>query len=245
MALAKRAARSTAILASTPEMEKQIRKLRFEVTLMPTIGLDFAGLPRGTRKEKHAGPLRLLYVGNILTLKGIDLMLHALAQSGTDATLTLIGDGNFRAACERLVERLGLGERVKFRGRMPREEVLRIYRDFDVFAFPSLHDTGGYAVIEAMFNELPVICLDCGGPSVAVAAGTGIKVPLGKRSEVITRLAAAVGHYVHNRNMVLEQGQNAHASVMQNYEWERKGEAMNRIYQEAANRKAADPRQAT
>ena len=65
---------------------------------------------------------------------------------------------------KRLVERLGLGERVKFEGRLPRAEVLKAYPRYDVCIFPSLHDTGGYAVIEAMFNELPVICLEYGGP---------------------------------------------------------------------------------
>jgi hypothetical protein len=42
------------------------------------------------------------------------------------------------------------------------------YCEFDVFLFPGLHDTGGYAAIEAMFNALPVNCPDSGGRPVAV-----------------------------------------------------------------------------
>src|SRR5439155_12161859 len=93
------------------------------------------------------GPLKILFVGNIITLKGIDLAIHALHQSGIDATFTLVGDGNYLEAAKKLAKRLGVEKKVEFRGRMPRREVLEIYSHYDLFLFPSLHDTGGYAVI--------------------------------------------------------------------------------------------------
>src|SRR5438552_13480276 len=102
--------------------------------------------------QADAGPLKLLFVGNIITLKGIDLALEALKRSGTNATLTLIGNGNYLTTAREQAQRLGLQQRVIFPGRLPRDEVLKAYADFHVFIFPSLHDTGGYAVIEAMFN---------------------------------------------------------------------------------------------
>ncbi len=229
--LPKRAHQSTTVLASTHEMQQILSHLGTDAKLVPTIGLHLESSP-APRKERKPGPMRLLFVGNIITLKGVDLALQALKKSNTDATFTLVGDGNFLTAARRLAEKLGLQARVEFRGRLPRAEVLRLYSDFDVFIFPSLHDTGGYAVIEAMSAGLPVICLDCGGPAVAVQANCGRRIPLGSRAKVIEHLASAICDYNQNRNLFIEHGDEALKSVSERYGWGRKGEQMNEIYQE-------------
>lgn len=230
--LPKRAAATTITLASTPEMQRAFSRLGFESRLMPTIGLDAAALPYNPHKE-HDGPLRLLFVGNIITLKGVDLALHALKQAQTGTTFTLVGDGDFLPAARKLVSKLGLEKQVQFRGRLPRADVLKLYSQFDVFIFPSLHDTGGYAVIEAMFNGLPVICLDCGGPAVAVREGCGVKIPLLGRSMIISAMAQAIREYDQSREHRRKDGGNAREAVLRHYEWEKKGAQMNEVYQEA------------
>lgn len=228
--LPKRARVTTMILASTPEMQRTFANLGFDAEIMPTIGLQTSMLPY----EPHQctpGPLKLLFVGNIITLKGIDLALAALRDSGTNATFTLVGAGNYLPAARRQVARFGLKDRVIFKDRLPREEVLKLYREYDVFLFPSLHDTGGYAVIEAMFSELPVICLECGGPAVAVNAGCGQKVPLGSRDTVVAGLAGAIRWYDQNRSALPKHGQAARKRVLDDYDWERKGVSMDERYQ--------------
>jgi glycosyltransferase involved in cell wall biosynthesis len=231
-----RRARATAlVLASTREMQGAFRRLGIETEVMPTIGLNPAELAYRQHPPRE-GPLKFLFVGNIITLKGIDIALEALAQSGTKATLTLVGQGNFQPAAAELAKNLGLADRVEFLGRLPREQVLKLYPDFDIFLFPSLHDTGGYAVIEAMFNELPVICLDCGGPGVAVPAGGGIKVPITSRHKVIAELAGGIRWYAENRSAIAEHGRVAREAVLRNYDWQRKGVQMNACYAEAIRR---------
>ena len=175
-------------------------------------------------------------MGNLITLKGVDLAIEALAASGTDATLTLLGEGSYLPAARRLTRRLGVADRVSFRGRLPRAQVLTLYPEFDVFLFPSLHDTGGYAVIEAMFNELPVICLDCGGPAVSVRESCGVKVPVTRRAEVIAGLADGIRLYDQDRQRLAEHGQAAREVVLQEYDWDKKGEQMNKVYEEATER---------
>jgi len=243
--LPSRARAMTVILASTPEMQRAFAKFGFAAELMPTIGLRTQELPYRPRRVSE-GPLKLLFVGNIITLKGVDLALDALKASATDATFTLVGSGNYLPAVKKLAQNLGLGNRVNFRGRLPREEVLRMYSQHDVFVFPSLHDTGGYAVIEAMFNELTVICLDCGGPAVAVRAGCGIKVPLDSRPILITNLAAAIRHYDRDRSAVLADGKNARDIVLNFYDWDKKGEQMNECYLAAvSNHKSRESSKST
>jgi glycosyltransferase involved in cell wall biosynthesis len=233
--LPRRARATTLILVSTSEMQRVFARLGFETQLMPTIGLNTAELPYQPHR-RSGGPLKLLFVGNIITLKGIDLAIEALKASGADATFTLVGSGNYLAAAQAQAAKLGLGDQVFFPGRLPREQVLKIYPDYDVFVFPSLHDTGGYAVIEAMHNELPVICLDCGGPAVAVSERCGIKVPLGPRAGVVAGLAAAIRGYAQNRALLAEHGRAARGRILRQYDWASKGRQMDECYQATANR---------
>ncbi|HWD94250.1 MAG TPA: glycosyltransferase family 4 protein [Verrucomicrobiae bacterium] len=240
--LAKRAAASDTVLVSTMEMQSSLAKLKLPSQLIPTIGLQTRDLPHSSHRQS-AGPLRIIFVGKIISLKGIDLALKALSDSGTDATLTFIGTGNYLPAARRCVEKLGLKDRVTFLGKLPREEVLAIYSTFDVMLFPSLHDTGGFAVIEAMFNELPVICLDCGGPAVAVRAGCGIRVPIGSRKSVIEGLAAAIRYYDGDRQALLAHGKAARETILDHYDWDKKGDQMNEVYAETLARASKQPRE--
>jgi glycosyltransferase involved in cell wall biosynthesis len=223
---------TTLLLASTAEMQRAFGKLGLESRLMGSVGLRPAEMPYRPHAAR-AGPLKVLFVGNIITLKGVDLALEAFAASGVDATFTLIGAGNYLPVARRKAAALGLGERVVFKGRWPRPEVLQAYPDYDLFLFPSLHDTGGYAVLEAMFNELPVICLDCGGPALAVKPECGRKVAVGRRAEIIAGLAEAIRWYAGNPGALAAQGQAARQVVLREYDWDRKGEQMNACYAEA------------
>lgn len=242
--LPKRAAATTVTLASTLEMQRAFARLGFESRLMPTIGLHTGALPYRPR-ESHGGPLKFLFVGNIITLKGIEFALHALKESGTNATFTLIGDGNYLPAARKLTKKLGIEKQVEFRGRIPRTDVLKLYSDFDVFVFPSLHDTGGYAVIEAMFNGLPVICLDCGGPAIAVRDGCGVRVPASSRAGVISGLAGAFREYDRQRERITEHGQRAREVILRDYDWEKKGMQMDEVYQQAVLRMTDESRKKT
>jgi glycosyltransferase involved in cell wall biosynthesis len=233
--LPRRAEASTLILSSTAEMREKFLQLGFKSELMPTIGLPAKAMPFAPRQPRP-GPLKLLFVGNLITLKGIDLIIQALKISGTDATLTLVGSGNYREQAERKARRLGLPDRVNFVGRLPREEVLRLYPEYDVFLFPSLHDTGGYAVIEAMLNELPVICLDCGGPAVAVTETCGIKVKVGAKPDVIRDLAQAIRTYDADRGLLQRHARAARDRVVEYYDWDKKGNQMAERYEQAVEK---------
>jgi hypothetical protein len=234
--LPRRARVSTLILASTYEMQRTFARLGFETRVMPTIGLNPRELPEPARQGSSTEPLKLLFVGNVITLKGIDLAIHALKESDCNASLTLVGDGDFLPAARRLVSRLGLERQVSFPGRLPRAEVLKRYSEYDVFIFPSLHDTGGYAVIEAMFYELPVICLNCGGPAVTVDDDCGVRIPLGTRQEVISNLAGAIRKYAEDRHLAQQHGRGGRQKVLRDYDWNKKGEQMNEVYKQTVAR---------
>jgi glycosyltransferase involved in cell wall biosynthesis len=173
-----------------------------------------------------------LFAGQISTLKGADLALEAVAEAKVNVTLTFIGSGDYEQAAQRQAQSLGIGDRVSFAGRCPRADLLKAYAKYDVFLLPSVHDTGSFAILEAMYNELPVICLEIGGPAVAVEEGCGRKIPIGTRASVVRGLADAIREYAGNPAAIREAGARAHSTVLRRYDWKAKVGEMNEIYRE-------------
>jgi glycosyltransferase involved in cell wall biosynthesis len=61
-----------------------------------------------------------------------------------------------------------------------------LLRGYKALVFPSLHDSGGIVVLEALSEGLPVVCLDLGGPGTVVNESCGIVVPTENADETQT-----------------------------------------------------------
>lgn len=124
-------------------------------------------------------PPRLLFVGRLLYWKGAHLALSALdvvRKSAPGARLTIVGHGPEELALRAQAERLGLADATTFVPWMPQADLFQLYQEHDLFVFPSLHDSGGNVVLEALCRGLPVVCLDLGGPKELVTSACGAVV---------------------------------------------------------------------
>jgi glycosyltransferase involved in cell wall biosynthesis len=116
--------------------------------------------------ERALTGVNLLYVGNLVPLKGIDYLLEALAQVNTQVAnfhLHLVGTGPHEGVLREKASRLGLTNRLTFWGSVAPEDVPRFYALADIFVFPSLYDVWGLVLNEAMACELPVIASNMAG----------------------------------------------------------------------------------
>lgn len=160
------------------------------------------------------GRLRCLSVGRVIGLKGLHIGLEAMArlrERGITVELNIIGDGDAQAHLEQQAERLGLSQQLKWLGKLPRDEVMRHYKDHDLVLFPSLHDSGGTVVLESISQGCPVVCLDLGGPPHFINETCGRVVEVGNRSmsEVIDGLAQALEGLAQNPDVLLGLRQGA------------------------------------
>ena len=110
----------------------------------------------------------LVTVGSLAQLyKAPDVLIDAVAElvkQGMDLRLVLVGDGKYRAELEERARRLGVGERVVFRGQLPSGGAVRAELDAaDVFVLPSRTEGLPRAVIEAMARGMPCIGSTVGG----------------------------------------------------------------------------------
>ena len=107
----------------------------------------------------------ILVVGRLIPWKGGVLALKAFSQtSEVDSQLVFIGEGPERRRLEQMGRRLGIHERVRFEGSVPREVVLERVARAGVFLHLAVHEENSMAVGEALSLGTPVVCLDWGGP---------------------------------------------------------------------------------
>ena len=134
-----------------------------------------------------------LYVGNLLTSKGVDRVIRSFAAYRSevypDATLTLVGQGSGEPEMRALAAKLGVADVVEFAGGHPHEELHTWFAAADVLVHLSRVETFGLTVIEAAIGGLPVVVTTCGGPqeTLADAAADGLVrfVPVGDDVESV------------------------------------------------------------
>jgi glycosyltransferase involved in cell wall biosynthesis len=121
----------------------------------------------------------VLAVANLIREKGIDVLLHALAQTPPDVRLWVVGTGPEAAALERLRDELGLEQRVRFFGQQV--HVQPFMQAADCLVCPSLWaEAAGLVNVEALSTGLPVLASHTGGIPEYVEDGvTGYLFPAG------------------------------------------------------------------
>jgi glycosyltransferase involved in cell wall biosynthesis len=119
-----------------------------------------------------------LYVGRLVRTKSLHTLLHALSilkKKGIDARFKIVGDGPQSDRLKSLASRLGL-DGVEFLGRVSDEEKWRLYAGCSYFVLPSLFESFGMVLLEAMLFGKPVISTRVGGVP-DVVGDAGILVP--------------------------------------------------------------------
>jgi glycosyltransferase involved in cell wall biosynthesis len=171
-------ARASVIFVSTTDTQNLFSgALRKKMVVFTQLGLP--SLPRARLPRSPSGPPRFLYAGRLLYWKGVHIAIRAFAEvvkHTPDARFTIVGDGPERSRLEEDVRQKNLLGYVEFIPRVPQNTLFEFYSSHDLFLFPSLHDSGGFVVLEALSHGLPVVCLDLGGPKDMVTPNSGIVV---------------------------------------------------------------------
>jgi len=145
----------------------------------------------------------VLAVGRLETVKRAHLAIEAMAHVDAPMRLVVVGDGTQRANTEALVERLGLGDRVRLAGAVSNDELLALYEGALAVVYPPFDEDFGYVTLEAFLARRPVVTTsDAGGPLEFVQDGVnGAVVPPDPEA-----LAAAINRYGADRRRAAEHG---------------------------------------
>jgi glycosyltransferase involved in cell wall biosynthesis len=151
------------LIVATNYMKEQLLRHGFDADKIeihaPVPCLGDASL-RSVFSERNV----IIYAGQILRGKGVDVLLEALAEVRVPFECFIFGDGDHRSFCEQLSRKLGLAERVHFKGYVPHEELKHYYGEASVAVLSSVWpEPFGAVGLEGMGYGLPVVAFDAGG----------------------------------------------------------------------------------
>jgi glycosyltransferase involved in cell wall biosynthesis len=203
--------------------------------VMLDTGAPENAIPR--ERGAEAGPIRLIYAGQLERRKGLELSLRALAgvsaAGNCEWRLTMLGSGPDRCRLEGLAASLGIGDWVKFTGAVPRAEVNRHLDEADAFLFTSVRDTSGGVNLEAMACGLPLVCIAHQGVGDITDDSCAERISPGPIPETIRQLVEAIRRLAADPARRLKMGAAAAQRARENFSWNEKFDRMISIYEEA------------
>lgn len=203
-------------------------------------GIDAASYRPFERPDGNDGNvLNLLYVGRVVPYKGLIYVLRALAGLLPDVKravrLWVIGDrdqGAYENACKQLVITSGLASVVEFLGLKNKEEIVNWYQKADLFVFPSLAETSGNVLLEAMAVGCPALVANCGGPGEIVTEDSGYLIEPKDPDYLIEEMTRIIRSLIGHRDRLAGMRREARKVIEQKFDWSRKGLVMEEWYRE-------------
>lgn len=145
-------------------MARHVAKHGFDPERITTLPLYCP--PPTENRDLHRDPDTLLFVGSLVTGKGLDVLLRAVALAESAPRLLVAGTGRQGMKLRRLAMRLGLGSRARFLGKLEPCELEHHYSTATCVVVPSrTPETFAMVGVEAMSHGAPVIASDVGGMS--------------------------------------------------------------------------------
>ena len=169
-----------------------------------------------------SNPLRVVFVGRLLPFKGVAMLLDAIKALDFPVQLTIVGEGSERSVLERRTGDCGIAEKVLFTGNLPLNEIAQIIQQAHVFCLPSVRESGGAVLLEAMAVGRPVIAIDFGGPAEIVDDGVGVKLPATGKVDVVQGLIKQLENVRQQPELWIARGQEGRRRVELNYNWDAK-----------------------
>ena len=221
------------------QLLRQLYRVPGERVAVIPLGVDLDRFQPGGRAEARAAlglstdERLVLAVGRIEPLKGLDILIRALAEmTERQHVKLLIAGGDDRA--DREIARLkavaaevGVADRVRFVGAVPHERLPLYYRAADAVAMPSFYESFGLVAVEAMACGVPVVASRVGGLTSTIADGrTGYLIPWRCPGPFAEKLDLLLG----NQGLRDALGANA-VQRMQAYSWRAVAASLRALYE--------------
>ena len=167
----------TTVSASSKENEiKKAYGVNRDILVMhngfdiPKLEIDNNYFENNNDKNK----LSIVYAGRIDITKNLDFsfyVIKGLVDRNIPLEFYLAGEGIRKKHLDKLAEKLGISDKIKWLGRLSQNELFLLHSKSDVFLFPSVFDNDSIAAIEARFCGCPTVCIKDTGTSERIVDG--------------------------------------------------------------------------
>jgi colanic acid/amylovoran biosynthesis glycosyltransferase len=187
------------------------------------------------------GVLRLYAAGNLGGQKCIALALQALAlvkQRGVNFRYLLGASGPEIPHLKKLTTQLGLTQEIIFGGTVSREEYQQELGRTHIYLLPSMRETVGLTMLEAMLAGCVPIVGDNGGPKLTVTDACGYKISVSNPDRMAEEIADIIVAIDRDRKIISEKGAQASARVATRFAEENYRQTVNAVYRAVTQRAA-------
>ncbi len=196
----------------------------------------FYPIDRNSELAKHED-LRIIFVGRLIPVKGISMLLEAISRVIHDFPLefVIVGDGPLRPDLERQVTERNLRKAVTFTGDLPLDAVADLMRTADVLCLPSVRESGGAVLLEAMACGVPVAAVDYGGPAELVDEEVGRLLSSLSPEHLVSDLARLIRDLFNDPVKWRDRGLAGRQRVEERYAWDAKIDEALEIYRQLSS----------
>jgi glycosyltransferase involved in cell wall biosynthesis len=233
------ASRASLIIGITAEVSSRmpLRIFKDKAISYPAIGVEDLMPVYKKTQSKITDPF-LVSVGNFVPIKQFHLVFKSFAlvlKDFPNARLTVVGKGALKSELVSLVRNLKIENSIQFCDWMPREEVLSLLAEADIFVFPSA-EASGMVVLEAMVQATPVVCLDYAGPSELLGEGMNMKVSVvGSQEKIVEGLSEKICLLLTQPELREKYSHKLRDRAVNSYSWANRNQIIEQWYSNVCN----------
>ena len=226
----KRAARQSSVVFSASSNSQHSFKKYFGIDspLLNETGCYIQNHPFEDKTGKDT--FDVLWVGKMDFRKQLGLALMSIGKTGNDKIILHIVGGGESEQYKSQAAALGIAERCVWHGAVTHDEVQSIMQQSDVFFFTSVAEGTPHVVLEAIGNNLPVVCFDTCGQSDAVNHNVGRKIPLSNPAQSAGDFARILNELERDRGLLKQLSANCRQRQIE-LSWEEKAKTMVKWYE--------------
>lgn len=184
-----------------------------------------------TKEKKLNEKFTMLVAGRLAYRKGHSFLFDVLKDlpSDFDYECRIIGEGPMEKKLKEKVKEYNLSDKVVFTGRIPFEQMTQEYENASVFVMPSIRETTGAVLLEAMANAVPVISINKFGGPVLFDNNSSYLYSGNSIQEYKKSLSDILIHCKNNPHELITKGEKLKALAHDNV-WSHKMDFYNTIY---------------
>ena len=225
----KAAHQASVVFSASSNSQRSFKKyMRIDSPLLNETGCYVQEHPVTDKSKKET--FDVLWVGKMDFRKQLALALQTMASIGNNKFRLHIVGGGDSAFYQQMAEGLDIADQCVWHGAVSHDEVQKLMQASDVFFFTSVAEGTPHVVLEAIGNNLPVVCFDTCGQGDAVNDKVGRKVALSNPAQSAADFAKLLNDLEHDRTLLKQLSENCKQRQTE-LSWEEKAKTMVEWYE--------------
>ncbi len=223
------ASQASVIFSASSNSKESLKKyMAIDSPLLNETGCYVQEHPLIDKSQKET--FDVLWVGKLDFRKQLGIALQSVAIADNENIRLHIVGGGDAEPYKQLANTLGVTDKCIWHGAVSHDEVQSIMQNSDVFFFTSVAEGTPHVVLEAIGNNLPVVCFDTCGQGDAVNENVGRKIELSTPMQSVHEFARVLKELERNRDLLKQMSENCKQRQLE-LSWEEKAKTMVKWYE--------------